>query len=523
MKNLYYGSFFKFCTAAFCILSVLLSSNLKNQTIYAQDCTPLKTNPNNQPILPNFESPEPPKEGYIDLDLAENMNNSLDQLKGQIREEQSHAERNVCQFDCVKWDAPNFFADEHDPEGKIPGILKDARVWFGIKYRINPDSVRPLDGNKAGFTAHVTISGRVGIGGGTLQKEITKCENAGFNIRGETSLRINENWNLIPQTRVTADDTDGCNLNFDPAIIVGAGIGADLIRQALTDFVFKRLVKDKLPDKITPIIDNAISKSYRDQFNKTWKALQTPILLNSPNLKNTYLLLYPKQIITPQSQIQVSNNNINLHFQIALQPKLLINDKCKKDCPDLDVPNLVFQTNQNPDLPIEVHRDFETSSSSIENSLIATQPFKIMNLNILGVDMNGAGKDFLLKIKVDGEFRGSLFLTGKFNIVKNEIQTSCLNFKIQSRDPAKAEKAKEFETILNDPELLAKIGKKLFQSNISFDLQEAKTSMFNSLNSMNGNGATFSFHGKTPDQLNFSYQDIYAVKDDGLRFVLKLN
>jgi len=47
-----------------------------------------------------------------------------------------------------------------------------------------------------------------------------------------------------------------------------------------------------------------------------------------------------------------------------------------------------------------------------------TQPFlKAANLKILGVDMNGSGKDFVIKIKVDGDIKGAIYLTGKLSLV----------------------------------------------------------------------------------------------------------
>ena len=136
--------------------------------------------------------------------------------------------------------------------------------------------MKPLEDNQAGFTAEGTGSARIGIGGGILSNELTRCENAGFKITARTNLTINENWDLTPSTSVEVH-ISRCSLNVQDTLLRGASIGGELIKQALNDFVFARLIENQLPGRLTPILDNVIAKSYRTKFNGTWGNLQAPI------------------------------------------------------------------------------------------------------------------------------------------------------------------------------------------------------------------------------------------------------
>jgi hypothetical protein len=484
-----------------------------------QDCKYLEKDPKtSRPVLFPFDPPQPKpyEDGVIDLSSSQNAGDIFASLINQIRDEQARA-ANDCVFDCAKMNANNYFRDDNS----APGILRGTDLWTLYEFHIHLDTFRTFtEDNKLGFRVNGMASGVLGIDLGNPHFELVSCRNLGLSMTVRLNPTIDQDWNVEPHAEVKVG-LGGCDFDIGSIVKTG-GIGIEVAKQAMTTLLEDQIDKH-LENVIRKKIDDDARSAYRGifvkQLTQVWTTFQKPTVIALPLLKNSYILLEPKTIQSNQSPVTFASGRINLNTQIGIRPVVFMNE-IPADV-STDLPNLSHKPNsQRVEVPIEVRLDFDTASSLFESNILLKQPLKPLGLSILGADVSSAGKDFLVKLKVNGKMRALIFMSGNMRIGDGKIQTSCLRFQVQSRDPATVNDAKALEDLLNESHIIRLVEDKLVLD-LTSEIQDAKTSIFKSLKSPTQDSSV-SFRGKTEDQLVLSMVDVYAVKNEGFRLLLVL-
>ena len=347
-------------------------------------------------------SPERPKEFYLDLDYQP----PLSVLSAPVEIPMPELQRKL--------------NEQIQGELYVDDDLDDDNLMLRVSRR-NPIRVATSD-SVTEDAFRVTLPLHVWAKGGVSLKQfglnLSKYEETEFdlNVKFDTRLRVNEDWQL--QTETTAQGFDWVK---KPVLDLGG------IRIEVAPFVEGVLKKEQR--KIAQQIDQQVGQqvSLRPQAAQAWAAVQRPVLLSEEF--DTWLRIRPTEALV--SPLRVSTQVVRGQTFTGQEP----------DATDEPLPPL--QTTDSVPTDFEIGLLGQISYEKAEELLrqaVAKQTFSYQNgsreVRITQLDLYGSGENLVAALQLAGDVEGKVYLQGKprYDPATKAIIIDNLDYNLDTRD-----------------------------------------------------------------------------------------
>lgn len=286
------------------------------------------------------------------------------------------------------------------------GVKLTVSRFENITVRLNGDMLDymiPLKVNVSAKKMGITLGGKDGIEMMARVKLQSKIQITPlWHLKSSTTFKSIE-WVKKPSTKII-----GIKINLDKII--------------------EKLLEDKAKEIETKIDEIAYHKvDLKKVLLKTWLDIQKPILINK-KFKKVWLRANPEKIFAAQPYGK--NEMLFIGIKIQANIETLIGDS-----PDYslvnNMPNLIIQDKIDEGFALHLQSKIffgEVNEALKENIKNIKVPIEGHEVLIKSMEISGKGNKLVVKIEVDGDSKGVLYLTGKPKLDTLNATLSIENF-----------------------------------------------------------------------------------------------